>query len=100
VWWICSKGHEWHATILSRNKGSGCPYCSNKATCEDNCLMTANPILSKEWNSTKNGSLTPKDVTPGSNKKVWWICSKGHEWETKVSHRSKGSRCPYCSRKA
>lgn len=28
VWWKCAKGHEWQATISSRNRGTGCPYCS------------------------------------------------------------------------
>ena len=37
------------------------------------------PELSKEWHPTKNGDLTPYDVTVGSHKKVWWICSKGHK---------------------
>jgi hypothetical protein len=27
VWWKCDKGHEWQATIASRNHGNGCPYC-------------------------------------------------------------------------
>jgi hypothetical protein len=32
VWWICSEGHEWQATIKSRIKGNGCPLChKNKA---------------------------------------------------------------------
>ena len=30
VWWICDKGHEWQATISSRNRGNGCPYCSGR----------------------------------------------------------------------
>lgn len=30
VWWKCEKGHEWEATIISRNAGSGCPICSKK----------------------------------------------------------------------
>ena len=30
VWWKCEKGHEWQAIIQSRNKGSGCPYCSGR----------------------------------------------------------------------
>ncbi|MCI8411262.1 MAG: zinc-ribbon domain-containing protein [Clostridia bacterium] len=29
VWWKCKKGHEWKATIASRNNGYGCPYCSH-----------------------------------------------------------------------
>ncbi len=27
VWWICSRSHEWEATIKSRIKGIGCPVC-------------------------------------------------------------------------
>ena len=30
VWWKCSKGHEWQATIANRNKGSGCPICTSE----------------------------------------------------------------------
>ena len=64
VWWQCNKGHEWQALINNRSKGIGCPYCSNKKACEDNCLATKNPELAKEWHSIKNGILTPKDVLP------------------------------------
>ncbi|MDB3883712.1 zinc-ribbon domain-containing protein, partial [Candidatus Marinimicrobia bacterium] len=42
-------------------------------------LAVLYPNIAKEWHSTKNGGLTPFDVTPGSGKKVWWICKKGHE---------------------
>ena len=24
-WWICSRNHEWQATVGSRNSGNGCP---------------------------------------------------------------------------
>lgn len=102
VWWTCLKGHEWEANIRSRNKGSGCPYCSGNKVCKDTSLATVNPQLAKEWHLTMNGDLTPNDVTCGSNKRVWWICSNGHEWETRVADRllSKNktgvTRCPYC----
>jgi len=97
VWWRCNKGHEWKAIVVNRNNGFGCPYCSGKAACDDNCLATINPDLAKQWHPTKNGSLTPRDVTPHSGKKAWWICDKLHEWETGVYNRSNGSDCPYCS---
>lgn len=97
VWWQCKKGHEWKAFINNRSKGIGCPYCSNKAACEDNCLATKNPELAKEWHPIKNGPLTPRDVLPSSNKKVWWRCKKGHEWITFVNNRSAGKSCPYCA---
>jgi very-short-patch-repair endonuclease/predicted pyridoxine 5'-phosphate oxidase superfamily flavin-nucleotide-binding protein len=96
VWWQCSKGHEWEAKVYDRNRGNGCPYCIGKKVNYDNCLQIINPNLAKEWHPTKNGSLTPKDVTAFSNKKIWWHCSRGHEWETTVYHRNKGSDCPYC----
>jgi len=32
-----------------------------------------------------------------SNKAVVWICKEGHEWTTKVYHRTDGTGCPYCS---
>jgi hypothetical protein len=38
-------------------------------------LADVNPELAKQWHPDKNGDLTPDDVLPGSNKKVWWRCS-------------------------
>lgn len=60
-------------------------------------ILSNYPNLSKEWNADKNGDLTPMNVTLHSNKKVWWMCSKGHEWQAIINNRSKGSNCPYCS---
>lgn len=53
--------------------------------------------LAKEWHHTKNEGLEPKDVSPGSGKKVWWKCEKGHEWAAQIYNRSNGQGCPYCS---
>ena len=97
VWWTCEKGHEWQARVANRNRGDGCPYCSGRYACKDNCLQTLNPALAKQWHPTKNKELTSLDVTPGSDKKVWWLCQKGHEWKANVYDRSKGGGCPYCS---
>jgi hypothetical protein len=97
IWWQCSKGHEWETTVNSRQHGHGCPYCSGRKVNDENCLKTVNPTLAKEWHLTKNGNLTPKEVTAGSGKKVWWKCSRGHVWEACVYNRSKGNNCPFCS---
>ena len=98
VWWKCSKGHEWQATIQSRNKGCGCPFCAGKKAIKgENDLQTVNPELASEWNYEKNNGLTPFDVLPNSEKKVWWKCQKGHEWQSMIGNRNKGQRCPYCS---
>jgi len=99
VWWKCSKGHEWDATVANRTEGKGCPYCSGRRVGEDNNLAVKYPDLAKEWNPTRNENLTPYDVTPGSNRKVWWRCIQGHEWEAKVNDRKNRKGCPYCSGK-
>ena len=36
-------------------------------------------------------------VTKSNQKKVWWQCKKGHQWEASVSSRSLGRECPSCS---
>ena len=60
-------------------------------------LEKINPKLAKQWHPIKNGKLTPKDVTPCSDQKVWWICDKKHEWMAKISNRANGTGCPYCA---
>lgn len=97
VWWKCSKGHEWQSTIQNRNKGSGCPYCAGRIAIEgENDLQTVNPDLAQEWNYKKNNGLTPMNVLPNSEVKVWWICRLGHEWQAMIGNRTKGQGCPYC----
>lgn len=59
-------------------------------------MAVQNPDLAKEWHPSKNGLLIPNQVTPGSGKKVWWLCERGHEWEARVTDRSNGTGCPYC----
>ena len=98
VWWKCSKGHEWQAIIQDRNKGTGCPYCSGRYAIKGvNDLQTVNPTLANEWNYEKNNGLTPADVMPNSDKKVWWKCKNGHEWQAMIGNRHRGNGCPYCS---
>lgn len=60
-------------------------------------LLITNPDLAKEWDYEKNAPLIPQDITAGSNKKVWWKCPEGHEWEVSPNERSRGRGCPFCS---
>lgn len=107
AWWKCQQGHEWQALVGNRTHGSGCPICVTSTRVQKRMaslvtmagsLATSNPILAEEWHPIKNGDLKPADVTPSSNKKVWWSCVKGHEWQASVANRSShASSCPYCS---
>ncbi len=91
---------EWDDTIAHRTKCSrGCPYLSgNRIFVGFNDLATLYPNLVKEWDSVKNGELTPFDVTVQSRQKVWWRCNKGHAWQAHVYSRTKGAGCPYCAK--
>ena len=99
AWWQCEKGHEWQAVIADRTrKQTRCPYCSHRKVLEGfNDLTTCFPSIAKEWHPTKNDPLLPNQVIAGSNKKVWWQCVHGHEWEAHISFRTvKKTNCPYC----
>jgi hypothetical protein len=97
VWWRCEKGHEWKASIINRSKGFGCPYCAGQRATPENNLAITFPDLATQWHARKNGIITPQLLTPKSNKIVWWICSRGHEWRASVHNRSSGTDCPYCA---
>ena len=55
--------------------------------------------LMAEWHWEKNIELNfdPKTLTLGSHTKVWWKCSKGHEWQAQLANRNNGNGCPYCA---
>lgn len=101
VWWLCEKGHEWQASIASRASGIGCPVCAGKLVISGiNDFATARPELSAQWHPTKNGTLSPQMVTPMSNRKVWWLCEKGHSYQAAVAARvTRKVGCPYCANK-
>jgi hypothetical protein len=99
VWWLGQCGHEWEAPIKDRKIGNGCPFCAGKRVGSDNNLAVTMPELAKEWHPLKNNGLTPEDVSAGSRKRIWWLCEKGHEWQTKIGTRKNGSACPYCGGK-
>ena len=101
VWWTCPNGHSWQAMVYTRSEGAGCPYCTGrKASPEQNSLAKQFPALAAEWDDEKNAPLTPRDVTTGSHKLIWWRCPKGHSYRSAVKTRVQGSGCPYCAGKS
>ncbi|WP_017754975.1 zinc-ribbon domain-containing protein [Calidifontibacillus oryziterrae] len=97
VWWVCNKGHEWRAAVATRSYGKGCPYCSSRKVCKDNNLLSIFPRLAEQWHPKKNNNLSPNNVTSKSNKKVWWLCNEGHEWQATINSRASGNNCPECN---
>ncbi len=101
VWWKCDLGHEWQAAVYSRFLDHvGCPYCKNRKIITGfNDFATLKPELIKEWDHTKNKQIDPTKIGAGDSSKVWWKCTKGHEWQNTVVHRSNGQSCPFCNMK-
>lgn len=120
VWWKCHNGHEWKRTVNAIRKNPSCPICKGKVTLqkrieaktkkenekiiqrrkrkEKNSIQNRAPELAKQWNYEKNKDILLSEITIGSNKKVWWKCEKGHEWEAVVGSRVyRNCNCPICS---
>jgi hypothetical protein len=67
-----------------------------------NSLATIFPDIAAEWHSTRNGKLSPRDVTAKSHRNVWWKCKNcTYEWPTAIHMRTiNKSGCPLCSHDA
>lgn len=106
VWWQCDEGHEWQTAVGTRtNLKAGCAECywarssiQNSKPNGKPALDITHPEIAAQWHPKHNGTFTPSDVLYGSDKKVWWQCDKGHEYEAPVSKRTISKRnCPTCS---
>ena len=88
---MCPKGHPYDSVVKGRtrkDRPQGCPYCSGNKVGEDNNLKFLFPKIASEWNPTKNGDLKPEDFAGKSNKKVWWLCPKGHSYDSVIYSRT------------
>lgn len=109
--WVCSEGHKWESPVRVRYKGHGCPYCSGLLIIKGvNDFESMYPEIAAQWHPNKNGSLKPSDFNSMNHKRVWWMCDKGHEWESSIANRVRSLRirknynnnlngCPACSHK-
>lgn len=71
-------------------------YTKSSLAAKNSNLASLYPNLIKEWHPTKN-ILKPDQFSTGSEKKAWWVCVEGHEWESVIKHRTiSNSKCPYC----
>jgi hypothetical protein len=60
------------------------------------------PELASEFDGERNYPITPRNLSWGSGRKVWWRCKKSelHVWPATVSNRTNATNetgCPFCS---
>lgn len=102
VWWMCPKGHEFDGVVADVVRTAyPCPVCNGRRIIKGvNDLASVFPEVAAEWHPTKNGDLTPDQFASHSQKKVWWICLKGHSYEAHINHKTIArSGCPFCTNK-
>jgi len=109
IWWLCKEVcpegclHEWNTTLSKRiGLNRGCPWCSGSRICIHKSILHTHPEVANEWHMEKNSHLNIKEISAGSEKKVWWLCSKSckdgciHEYQAIVCNRANGA-CKWCS---
>src|ERR1700733_12771065 len=52
-------------------------------------LSQARPELARQFHPFKNPGISADVISFQHKGKVWWICETGHEWQEKVSSRSR-----------
>lgn len=112
IWLVkcdCGKKLEVRAANLKNGNTKSCG-CHNRDLCSklsiknsipkciEDTLFYNYPDLMYEWDFTKNSRFNPSNFKIGSNKKMWWLCSKcGYSWTSTISKRTLDNRgCPIC----
>ncbi|WP_456509156.1 zinc-ribbon domain-containing protein [Arthrobacter sp. TE12232] len=87
--WRCPIGHQFARTPAKLVASGGrCQTCHGRILIPGvNDLATLRPDVAAQWNYDRNGTLTPDQVKPGSDKKVWWRCQNGHSFFESVAYR-------------
>jgi Probable Zinc-ribbon domain len=105
IWWQCPQSIEHYYKMAiserTRERASGCPFCSGRKADSTTCLLAMYPDLAIEWHPVLNRNKTPRDIRPNHNKKVWWQCpnDKTHIYQASPNNRvNANSACPDCSR--
>lgn len=55
------------------------------------------PDAAARWHPEYNKTFTPRDVTHGERRWVWWLCKEGHIEKARIDKISLGQKCRVCS---
>lgn len=100
--WCCPEGPIFDRPVAGMvRRSSTCPFCKGpRVKVGENDLTTRCPDIAAEWHPNRNGDLTPADVTAGSERLVWWLCARGHDYQAPILNRAgRKAGCTICSRR-
>jgi hypothetical protein len=60
--------------------------------------ISDNNFLIKEWDYIRNKGISPSDIPLNYENKVWWLCNRGHSYESTPKKRMQGRGCSRCNR--
>lgn len=98
AWWVCENNHTYESSISDRYlRGTGCAICAGKKILTGyNDLLTLYPTVAEGY-SPKN-PIPVDSISPGSHKKVLWVCPQEHEYTaTPIKRTTLGRKCPICA---
>lgn len=100
---------KWVAKVYNRVAHPSCPFLTGRKVWPGyNDIKTTHPEVAALMHPTKNGNLTPEQLSAGCRQKI--VCLLPHddpvtgkhfdlEWEASVQELTRGSGCPYLSGK-
>lgn len=96
--WKCPNGHIYESSVAHRTSKDkrGCSVCAGKVIIVGvNDLESCFPEIAKQADG-----WDPKTITPGSDKRMPWICALGHPYKASVGSRTLlQTNCPICDNK-
>ena len=102
----CPKcGHTFLQLLSHITRGNTCNFCNKRALCppEKECKLCFERSFASEERSryfSKKNIKQPIEIFKSTAEKYWFDCDKcGREFESKLSHITDGSWCPYCKYK-
>lgn len=100
VQWKCENGHKYERMIYDATRSKmRCPYCIKTLDIWAKENESWGNQIKSEWVGFDENymSVNFNNIQYGSNKMVYWECSKKHRWLASVHNRvCNKSSCPYC----
>lgn len=97
--------HNFQQQLNVTTKGSWCSYCCGQKICGiDECLLCFSKTFmshpkSKYLDKEKNIGIDIKLIRLNCPNKYWFICKKGHSFDSSCNNVNGGKWCPYCVNK-